>query len=327
MTGFISLGQALVPAVETANAAYQSEGFISGLATGFRDLDLRLGGLQPSELIVVAARTAMGKSALAINIGINAARARLRSSGEQQGADHPDVSLEGAVVGMFSLETRAKSIANRILANDAGIPYRKIRQGMLDEANFKTLVEAAHGVAELPIFIDDSPAITVSEISERALKLHRENPLGLLIVDYLQLISGGERQGEGRHQEISEITAGLKALSMRLNIPIVALSQLSRGPENREDRRPVLTDLVGSGSIENDADVVLFLHREEYYTERQKPSEYSPEFQDWMHKMQAVSGLAEVIVAKHRQGPTGTVHLQFDADLGRFSDLTRDSNP
>jgi replicative DNA helicase len=229
------------------------------------------------------------------------------------------------VVGVFSLETKARRIADRILAEQVGIPSNRVRRGMISEADFKTLAEASQLVAELPLFVDDSPALTTADVVDRATALSRENNLGLLIIDYLQLIGGGERQGEGRYQEIAEITAGLKSLAMSLNIPIIAISRLSRSPESREDKRPTLTDLVGSGSIENDADVVLLIFREEYYLERGKPGERTIEFQDWMARMQLVSGRADILVVKNRHGPIGTFRLQFDPSIGRFSDIAKEA--
>jgi replicative DNA helicase len=220
----------------------------------------------------------------------------------------------------------AEQLATRILSEQAGIPSEKIRRGMIDEPEFKRLVEVSQEMATLPLFIDQTGGISVGQLAARARRLKRQHGLGMIVVDYLQLLSGSSRRAaEGRVQEVSEITTGLKALAKELNVPIVALSQLSRAVENREDKRPQLADLRESGSIEQDADVVMFVYREEYYVERTKPAEGTIEFQDWMAKMQLVSGKAEVIIGKQRHGPVGTVQLQFEANVTRFSDLAREA--
>jgi replicative DNA helicase len=230
------------------------------------------------------------------------------------------------VVGLFSLEMSAEQLATRILSEQAEIPSEKIRRGLIDEAEFKRLVKASEDMATLPLFIDQTGGLSVAQLAARARKLKRQQNLGLIIVDYLQLLTGSiKRASEGRVQEVSEITTSLKALAKELNVPVVALSQLSRAVENREDKRPQLADLRESGSIEQDADVVMFVFREEYYVERTKPAEGTPEFQTWMAKMQQVSGKAEVIVGKQRHGPVGTIDLQFDGRYTRFSDLAQDS--
>jgi replicative DNA helicase len=230
------------------------------------------------------------------------------------------------VVGFFSLEMSAEQLATRILSEQAGIPSEKIRRGMIDEPEFKRLVEASREMSSIPLFIDETGGISIAQLAARARKLKRQQGLGMIVVDYLQLLTGSQRRAsEGRVQEVSEITTGLKALAKELNVPILALSQLSRAVENREDKRPQLADLRESGSIEQDADVVMFVFREEYYVERTKPSEGTLEFQDWMAKMQIVSGKAEVIIGKQRHGPVGTVQLQFESNVTRFSDLARDA--
>jgi replicative DNA helicase len=324
--GFATFSSALVAAIEMANHAYQRDGGLSGIATSLKALDSRLGGLQASDLIILAGRPSMGKTALATNIAFNIARARARSLAERPDLKPEDPAHDGAVVGFFSLEMSAEQLATRIMSEQAGIPSEKIRRGMIDEAEFKRLVEASQQMESLPLFIDQTGGISVAQLAARARRLKRQQHLGLIVVDYLQLLTGSlRRASEGRVQEVSEITTSLKALAKELSVPILALSQLSRAVENREDKRPQLADLRESGSIEQDADVVMFVFREEYYVERTKPSEGTPEFQDWMAKMQLVSGRAEVIVGKHRHGPVGTVELQFEANVTRFSDLAHDA--
>jgi replicative DNA helicase len=308
--GFLTFSQALTGAVEAAGEAYKTDGFVPGLATGLANLDAKLGGLNAGELTIIAGRPNMGKSALAATIAVNAARA-------------------GNAVAYFSLETKAKRLANRILAGQVLIPTDRISRGMIDESEFKRLVEVTQELRDIPLFTDDTAQITIADIAERTreLKKTRRGDLDLVVVDYIQLMSPGERQGEGRYQEISEVTAGLKALAMALNIPVVATSQLSRAVESRDGAKiPVLTDLLGSGSIEHDADVVLLLYREEAYLERAKPAEGTMAFQDWLTLMQSVAGVANVIVAKNRHGPIGTAWLSFDAQLARFSDRASTSS-
>ena len=267
----------------------------------------------------------MGKTSLATNIAFNVARARFQSLGQRSGLAPEDPSHDGGVVGFFSLEMSAEQLATRILSEQAGIPSEKIRRGMISEAEFKRLVTASQEMAAIPLFIDQTGGLSIAQLAARARRLKRQHGLGLLIVDYLQLMTGTSRRSDNRVQEVSEITTGLKALAKELNVPILALSQLSRAVENREDKRPQLADLRESGSIEQDADIVMFVYREEYYLERMKPPEGTLEFQDWMAKMQLVSGRAEVIIGKQRHGPIGSVALQFDGSVTRFSDLARDS--
>jgi replicative DNA helicase len=268
----------------------------------------------------------MGKSSLATNVAFNIAKARVRSLADRPDLAPDDPAHEGAVVGLFSLEMSAEQLATRIISEQAGIPSEKIRRGMIEESEFKRLVEVSQEMAAMPLYIDQTGGISVAQLAARARRLKRQHGLGLLVVDYLQLLTGSlRRANEGRVQEVSEITTGLKALAKELNVPVLALSQLSRAVEAREDKRPQLSDLRESGSIEQDADVVMFVFREEYYVERTKPQEGTAEFQDWMAKMQLVSGRAEVIVGKHRHGPVGTVELQFEANVTRFSDLAHDA--
>jgi replicative DNA helicase len=323
--GFLNFNTTLTQAIEMANNAYQRDGGLSGLATGLKDLDAKMGGLQPSDLIIIAGRPGMGKSSLATNLAFHIARSRARSLAERPELRADDPSHDGAVVGIFSLEMSAEQLATRILSEQCGIPSEKIRRGMIDEGEFKRLVEASQEIASLSLYIDQTGGITIGQLAARARRLKRQHGLGLVVVDYLQLLAGSARRAnEGRVQEVGEITTGLKALAKELNVPILALSQLSRAVENREDKRPQLADLRESGSIEQDADVVMFVYREEYYVERAKPAEGTLEFQDWQTKMSMISGKAEVIIGKQRHGPTGTVQLQFEGSVTRFSDLARE---
>jgi replicative DNA helicase len=322
--GFLAFNQALTAAIDLAGNAYKRDGHLSGIATRFAGLDGKMGGLQPSDLIVLAGRPSMGKTALATNIAFNVARVRAQSLAQSPELPPEDPKHDGAVVGFFSLEMSAEQLATRILSEQAGIPSEKIRRGMIDEVEFKRLVEVSQEMASIPLFIDQTGGISIAQLSARARKLKRQHGLGLIIVDYLQLMTGTSKRGENRVQEVSEITTGLKALAKELNVPVIALSQLSRAVENREDKRPQLADLRESGSIEQDADIVMFVFREEYYLERLKPAEGTIEFQDWMAKMQVVSGKAEVIIGKQRHGPIGTVQLQFDGNVTRFSDLAHE---
>ena len=280
-----------------------------------------MGGLQASDLIVLAGRPSMGKTALATNIAYNIAK---KYTTEKQ-ADGSLKVLDGGVVGFFSLEMSSEQLATRILSEQAEIGSEKIRRGMISEDEFRRLVQVSQEMSRIPLYIDDTGGISIAQLSARARKLKRQHGLGLLVVDYLQLLSGSSRSASaGRVQEITEITTGLKALAKELGCPIIALSQLSRQVEQREDKRPQLSDLRESGSIEQDADVVMFVFREEYYVERTKPSEGTAEFQDWMTKMQMVSGKAEVIIGKQRHGPVGSVQLAFEPQFTRFANLARD---
>ncbi len=320
--GFLSFGSALTQAIEMANAAYQREGHLSGLSTGLTDLDSKLGGLQSSDLIILAGRPSMGKTALATNIAYNIARA---FKTEKQ-ADGTDKAIDGGVVGFFSLEMSAEQLATRILSEQAEISSEKIRRGMINEDEFRRLAEVSRVMSEVPLFIDQTGGISIAQLAARARKLKRQRGLGVLVVDYLQLLTGSSRRSaEGRVQEVSEITTSLKALAKELQVPVIALSQLSRAVEQREDKRPQLSDLRESGSIEQDADVVMFVFREEYYVERKKPSETNvEEMLKWQAEMAAVHGKAEVIIGKQRHGPTGTVPLSFEANFTRFGNLARE---
>ncbi len=319
-SGFLGFSDALNTAIEMAGAAYKRAGHLSGLSTGLVDLDNKLGGLQSSDLIILAGRPSMGKTALATNIAYNIAKAY---KAEQQ-SDGSVKAVDGAVVGFFSLEMSAEQLATRILSEQSQIGSEKIRRGMIDEKEFRTLVEVSQEMSRIPLYIDQTGGISIAQLAARARKLKRQKGLGLLIVDYLQLLTGSSKRSDNRVQEITEITTGLKALAKELQVPIIALSQLSRQVEQREDKRPQLSDLRESGSIEQDADVVMFVFREEYYVERLKPSEGTAEFGEWMTKMQQVSGKAEVIIGKQRHGPVGTVELAFESHLTRFGNLARD---
>ncbi len=319
--GFVTFGAALTQAVDMAGAAYERDGHLSGLSTGLLDLDGRMGGLQSSDLIVLAGRPSMGKTALATNIAYNIAKAYQ----EAIETDGTRKVLNGGKVGFFSLEMSAEQLAARILAEQAEIPSEKIRRGMITEDEFRRLVQVSQEMSQCPLFIDQTGGITLAQLAARARKLKRQHGLDLLVVDYLQLLSGSAKSASsGRVQEITEITTGLKALAKELAVPIIALSQLSRAVEQREDKRPQLSDLRESGSIEQDADVVMFVFREEYYVERRKPAEGTADFDTWLADMDRVHGKAEVIVGKQRHGPVGTVTLSFEAQFTRFGNLARD---
>ncbi|MEN2494616.1 MAG: Replicative DNA helicase [Hyphomicrobiaceae bacterium hypho_1] len=320
--GFVDFGTALTEAVEMANSAYMRDGQLSGLSTGLTDLDNRMGGLQNSDLIILAGRPSMGKTALVTNIAYNVAKAY---QAERQ-SDGTLKTINGGKVGFFSLEMSSEQLATRILSEQTEITSEKIRRGMIDEKEFRKLADVARVMSEVPLFIDQTGGISIAQLAARARKLKRQKGLDLLIVDYLQLLSGGRRNGESRVHEITEITTGLKALAKELELPIVALSQLSRQVEQREDKRPQLSDLRESGSIEQDADVVMFIFREEYYVERTKPTEGTPEFSEWQQKMFRVAGKAEVIIGKQRHGPIGTVQLAFEGNYTRFGNLAREEH-
>ncbi|MCI4660984.1 MAG: replicative DNA helicase [Neomegalonema sp.] len=315
--GFVSFKKALVEAVETANAAYQRDGGLAGLSTGLTDMDLKMGGLHPSDLLILAGRPSMGKTALVTNLAFNVAKAYQRGIR----SDGTEGAINGGVVGFFSLEMSAEQLATRILSEQAQVASEKIRKGDMDEDEFRRFVESAQALENAPLFIDDTPALHISTLTARARRLKRQHGLDLLIVDYLQLCRGS---AENRVQEISEITQGMKAIAKELNIPVIALSQLSRQVENRDDKRPQLSDLRESGSIEQDADVVMFVYREEYYVGRMEPTEGTAEHAEWQQKMEQVHNLAEVILGKQRHGPIGSIKLMFDSRYTRFSDLARD---
>ncbi|HMO07102.1 MAG TPA: replicative DNA helicase [Paracoccaceae bacterium] len=318
--GFQAFLKAVTDAVNVANAAYQRDGGLAGLSTGLADLDRKLGGLHPSDLLILAGRPSMGKTSLATNIAFNIAKTHRRG----RLPDGTEGSVEGGVVGFFSLEMSAEQLAARILSEAAEVPSEQIRRGDMTEAEFRRFVEAAKALEACPLYIDDTPALPIAQVAARARRLKRTHGLDVLFVDYLQLLRGGGRGSDNRVQEVSEITQGLKAIAKELNIPVVALSQLSRQVENREDKRPQLSDLRESGSIEQDADVVMFVFREEYYREREKPGDHDLEaMAKWQGVMEQVHGKAEVIIGKQRHGPIGVVELAFEGRFTRFSNLAR----
>ena len=316
--GFQSFLKAVTDAVNVANAAYQRDGGLAGIATGLIDMDKKLGGLHSSDLLILAGRPSMGKTSLATNIAFNIAKAHKRG----RLPDGIEGSVEGGVVGFFSLEMSAEQLAARILSEAAEVPSEQIRRGDMTEAEFRRFVEAAKALEACPLYIDDTPALPISQVAARARRLKRTHGLDVLIIDYLQLLRGTSK--DNRVQEVSEITQGLKAIAKELNIPVIALSQLSRQVENREDKRPQLSDLRESGSIEQDADVVMFVFREEYYREREKPGDHELEkMAQWQAVMESVHGKAEVIIGKQRHGPIGTIELSFEGRFTRFGNLAR----
>jgi replicative DNA helicase len=322
--GFQKFETALTTAVDMAARAYQREGKLSGLATGLTELDSKMGGLQPSDLIIIAGRPGMGKTALATNVAYNVARAW---RGEVRADGHIETT-NGGIVGFFSLEMSAEQLATRIISEQTGIPSSTIRRGGIHEQDFEKIKDVSIELQHLNFFIDETGGLTVAQLAARARRLKRQKGLDLVVIDYIQLLQGSTRRAlEGRVQEVTEITTSLKALAKELNVPVLALSQLSRQVENREDKRPQLSDLRESGSIEQDADVVLFVFREEYYLENKKPKEGSGEFSEWHRKISEAHGKAEVIIGKQRHGPTGTVELQFQANVTRFDNLERHVQP
>ncbi|MGN6462080.1 MAG: replicative DNA helicase, partial [Pseudolabrys sp.] len=318
--GFQRFAQALTTAVDMAAKAYQRDGRLSGLSTGLDDLDKMMGGLQASDLIVLAGRPGMGKTSLATNIAYNVAKAW---QGEVQ-ADGHTITVNGGVVGFFSLEMSAEQLATRIIAEQTGIPSSQIRRGGITEAEFETLKDHSIELHGLPVYGDETGGLSIAQLTARARRLKRQRGLDLLVIDYIQLLSGSSRRSsENRVQEITEITTKLKALAKELAVPVIALSQLSRQVENRDDKRPQLADLRESGSIEQDSDVVLFVYREEYYLKNKEPKEGTPEHLAWQSEMEKVHGRAEVIIGKQRHGPTGTVQLSFEAQFTRFGNLAQ----
>ena len=321
--GFQRFAQALTTAVEMAAHAYQRDGKLSGLATGLRDLDRMMGGLQHSDLVILAGRPGMGKTALATNLAYNVAKAW---RGEVK-ADGRVESVDGGIVGFFSLEMSAEQLATRIISEQTEIPSNRIRRGEIETGDFDRIAEAAREMETIPLYIDETGGLSIAQLAARARRLKRQKGLDLLVIDYIQLLSGsGKRAAEGRVQEVTEITTSLKALAKELNVPILALSQLSRQVENRDDKRPQLSDLRESGSIEQDADVVMFVFREEYYLRNREPRAGTEEHFKWQAEMEAVHGKAEVIIGKQRHGPTGTVPLHFKADVTRFADLANEDH-
>lgn len=318
--GFKSFRAAMTEAIDLADAAVKRDGGLAGVATKLTRLDQLLGGLHPSDLVILAGRPSMGKTALATNIAVNAARAH---RAERQ----PDGSMktvDGAVVGFFSLEMAAEQLATRIIAEFSAVPSERIRRGDVDQKEFEDIYHAARELEALPLYIDDTGGLSIAQIAARARRLKRQHGLGLLVIDYLQLVTGSNRRNDGRVQEVSEVSQGLKALAKELNVPILALSQLSRQVESRDDKRPQLSDLRESGSIEQDADVVLFVYREKYYLSRAEPREGTEEHAAWLERLSDVGDTAEVIIGKQRHGPIGNVKLHFEESLTKFANLADD---
>ena len=316
--GFVSFKQALAESVESASAAYERDGGLAGISSGLNELDRKLGGLHPSDLIILAGRPSMGKTSLATNIAFNIAKA-------YQYEEQPDGSkktVRGGVVGFYSLEMSAEQLATRLIADHTSIPGYMIRQGTIDAAQYEEIRDGVLEIQALPLFIDDTGGLPISALAARARRLKRTHGLDIIIVDYLQLITSSRaRAGASRVEEVSEVTQNLKALAKELNVPIIALSQLSRQVENRDDKKPQLSDLRESGSIEQDADVVLFVYREAYYKEREKPREDTPEYLAWEEEFRRIEKVAEVIIGKQRHGPIGSAKLAFDGMLTKFTDL------
>jgi replicative DNA helicase len=313
--GFTPFKDALSAAILAAEAAYRREGQLTGVSTGFEDLDKLLGGLHRSDFVILAGRPSMGKTALATNIAFHAAKRFAESNGE-----------DGAVVAFFSLEMSSEQLATRILAEESRIGSEDIRRGKLSDRDFDGLVQASQTLARIPLYIDDTAALSIAGLRIRARRLKRQTKdrLGLIVIDYLQLLSASGNQ-DNRVLEIAEITRSLKALAKELDVPVLALSQLSRQVEMRDDKRPQLSDLRESGTIEQDSDVVMFVFREEYYLSRQEPAAGTDKHAKWQDDMEKVHNLAEVIVAKQRHGPIGKVELHFEGRYTKFSNLARSS--
>ena len=305
---FLKFENALKQTIEMATNAYQNEEGIVGVPTGLTDLDSRLGGLHKQDLVIIAGRPSMGKTALATNIAFHAAlniqKKNLKSS-----------------VAFFSLEMSSEQLSTRILSEQSRIRSNDIRRGKVAEKEFEQFIETSKNISDLPLYIDETPAITIAALSNRARRIKRLFGLDLVVVDYIQLMKSGNLRNDGRVQEISEITQGLKALAKQLDVPVLALSQLSRQVEQRDDKKPQLADLRESGSIEQDADVVMFVYREAYYLERKEPSLGSIEHAEWQQKMDEISRLAEIMIGKQRHGPTGNVKVEFEAMYTKFKDL------
>ena len=322
-SGFQRFAQALTTAVDMAARAFQRDGKLSGLATGLKDLDSKMGGLQSSDLIIVAGRPGMGKTALATNIAYNVAH---NYRGEVQ-PDGSMLTVNGGIVGFFSLEMSAEQLATRIISERTEVPSSTIRRGAISEGDFEKIKDISIELQNLPFYVDETGGLSIAQLAARARRLKRQRGLDLLVIDYIQLLQGSQkRSSESRVQEVTEITTGLKALAKELNVPVMALSQLSRQVESRDDKRPQLSDLRESGSIEQDADVVLFVFREEYYLANKEPRPGTPEHEKWRTEMDLAFGKAELIIGKQRHGPTGTVQVHFDAHVTRFGDLSPDDH-
>ncbi|HEX9167706.1 MAG TPA: replicative DNA helicase [Roseiarcus sp.] len=319
--GPIGLEVALRGAVEMAANAYGREGGLSGLSTGLDDLDEKLGGLHASDLVILAARPSMGKSSLGLNIAFNVAR----KYEYEVAPDGSRRTVRGGVAAFFSLEMSAEQLALRLLAELTGVPSDRIRKGQINAAEFGMIRDAAGEISGAPLHIDDTGGISIARLAARARRLKRTVGLDLIVVDYLQLVTGTETfRTDNRVQEVTQITQGLKALAKELNVPVLALAQLSRQVENREDKKPQLADLRESGSIEQDADVVMFIYREAYYLSRGEPKDNTEAHIEWEEKLDAIRHTAEVIIGKQRHGPIGTVKLHFDENITKFGNLARE---
>ena len=318
--GFVTFAKAAELATAMINAAFQRGGGLAGTSSGLQELDYKLGGLRKSDLLILAGRPSMGKTALATNIAFNIARHHR----QEKQPDGEKTTIDGGSVGFFSLEMSSEQLANRILAAEARIRSHELLSGKLSEGDFKRFLEVARELEQIPLHIDDTPALTIAQLAARARRLKRRHGLDVLVIDYLQLVRPASTRDQGRVNEVSEISQGLKAIAKELDIPVIALSQLSRKVEDRDDKRPQLSDLRESGSIEQDADVVMFVYRESYYHDRQKPTEDDEKFPDWMAKAEKLHGRAEVIIGKQRHGPIGTVDLHFEDSFTKFSDPVRD---
>lgn len=319
-TGFREFSSALIGAVDLAAEAYKRDGGLSGLSTGLVDLDQKLGGLHKSDLVIVASRPSMGKSSLAANIAFHVAR-HYEFEPQPDGARK---TVAGGVVAFFALEMSAEQMAMRLLAEVTEVPSDRIRKGEINAAEFGRIRDAAGEINQAPLYIDDTGGISLGKLAARARRLKRTVGLDLIVIDYLQLMTAGDGRIENRVQEVTQITQGLKALAKELNVPVLALAQLSRQVENREDKKPQLADLRESGSIEQDADVVMFIYREAYYIGRSEPKEGTPEHLEWQDKLDPVRNLAEIIIGKQRHGPIGVVRLHFNEDLTKFSNYARE---
>ena len=306
-SSLIKFDEAMKQTIEMASAAYRNEEGIVGVPTGLKDLDDRLGGLHQSDLIIIAGRPSMGKTALATNIAFNAAK-KIQENGKKSS------------IAFFSLEMSSEQLSTRILAEQSRIKSNDIRRGRISDEQFDKFIETSKDISELPLYIDETPAISIAAMSNRARRIKRLFGLDMIVVDYIQLMRGTLNNKDGRVQEISEITQGLKAIAKELSVPVVALSQLSRAVEQRDDKKPQLSDLRESGSIEQDADVVMFVYREAYYLERKEPRPATVEHAEWQAKMNEVSNLAEIVIGKQRHGPTGNIMLEFEAMFTKFKD-------
>jgi len=306
-SNIMKFDEAMKQTIDMASAAYKNDGGIVGVPTGLRDLDYKLGGLHQSDLIIIAGRPSMGKTSLATNIAFNAAK-NLQDSGKKSS------------IAFFSLEMSSEQLSTRIISEQARISSNDIRQGRISDDQFDKFLETSKDIADLPLYIDETPALSIAAMSNRARRIKRRSGLDMIVVDYIQLMRGTTNNKDGRVQEISQITQGLKAIAKELAVPVLALSQLSRQVEQRDDNKPQLADLRESGSIEQDADVVMFVYREAYYLQRKQPREATVEHAEWQAKMNEVAHLAQIIIGKQRHGPIGNVTLEFEERFTKFKD-------